>query len=80
MSKFKFTPWFTGLDLPTRVGIYQRIRWNEDVIFYSYWDGELWWPGDATTSLAKLKYLQYRNSGVPRWVSQFLNWRGMIRD
>lgn len=78
MKKRKFTPWFTGVEVPERIGVYER-RLHNDLAFYSYWDGRQWWPSDSTPVRAAEKFTQYRNIGVPRWCSQLLSWRGIIR-
>jgi len=73
------TPWFYPTETPPRVGVYQRIRWGEDVPFFSYWDGRQWWPSGMTPDGALQAYTAYLSYGVPRWVSQVLQWRGVSR-
>lgn len=74
----KLTHWFHPTDTPERIGVYQRIRWNEDDPFFSYWDGRRWWPSGVTADEAFARYAAYLPYGVPRWVSQVLQWRGRL--
>lgn len=78
MKKLKLTPWFHPVEVPERIGVYERIRWKHDEPFYSYWDGRKWWPSGVTPEGALQQYASYISYGVPRWVSQILHWRGVI--
>lgn len=79
MTKPQLTPWFSGIDTPERIGVYERLILGIDVTFYSHWDGRQWWPSGPTPRHAAEKYAQYRNIGVPRWCNQLLFWRGIRR-
>lgn len=79
MKKRTRTPWFDGEETPVRAGIYERIRWSGDTVFYSYWDGQKWWPAGVLPKDALAKYLDFRNIGVPKYVSQVNYWRGIVR-
>lgn len=73
----KYTPWFPGVEVPPRIGAYERQMHGQT--FFSYWDGKQWWPGDISPNTALGKYWAYRDIGVPRWVSQLLPWRGVLK-
>ena len=77
MNKPKLTPWFSGVDTPMRIGVFERKRWNDDVTFYSFWDGKTWWPSGNTPDKAVDEFVKYQELGVPRWVSQMMPWRGL---
>lgn len=72
----QLTAWFSGVEVPERVGVYERQMHTQT--FFSYWNGKQWWPGDVTPQGALLKYWRFRELGVPRWVSQLLSWRGLL--
>lgn len=72
----QLTPWFSGVEVPERIGVYERAM--HETTFYSYWDGRQWWPGDVAPERALEKYHTYRELGVPRWVSQLWCWRGVL--
>lgn len=80
MKNYGRTPWFPGVEVPSRTGVFERRRWETDSVFYSYWDGRQWWPAGITPNDAVGQYLTYRNVGVPRWVSQLWYWRGRTKD
>lgn len=79
MKKRVRTPWFPGVEVPSRIGVYERRRWETDTVFYTHWDGREWWPSGVTPQEAATNYAKYRNVGVPRWVSQLWYWRGIKR-
>ena len=72
-----YTPWLPGTEVPERIGVYERQLHGQT--FYSFWDGKQWWPGDTTPDGAVDKYHRYQDLGVPRWVSQLLSWRGVLK-
>ena len=77
MPQNKYTPWFLGGEVPERIGVYERQMHGQT--FFSYWDSWQWWPGDISPNAALDKYWMYRDIGVPRWVSQLLSWRGVLK-
>ena len=73
----KYTPWFSGVEVPERVGAYERMFHN--MTFFSYWDGREWWPGDSDPDGAVRQYLRYLEVGRPRWCNQLWSWRGVLK-
>lgn len=73
----KTTPWFDGMQKPTRVGAYQRNYGDKDrqSICFSWWNGEFFGFGDSTAEIAELA----ASHGGQRSGSQNLPWRGVLK-
>ena len=63
------TQWFSEWEVPTRVGVYQRLYpvYRTNAIEHCYWDGKKWYAE---------KYAD------TKWVScyQNLKWRGIAQE
>jgi hypothetical protein len=70
MDNVKLTPWFPGTVKPVRPGVYETayrgIRW------FRKWDGNRWYVGDETPSVAWKEKSRTAVTGFP--------WRGLAEE
>ena len=69
----KLTPWFPADVLPVREGVYEVQPMSYPGPFYRYFDGERWWVGGQSTSVAR----ELNGEFQPNFP---LPWRGLTAE
>lgn len=74
----KRTPWFSGMECPVREGVYERRLYNhhngDELLVYSYWDGQQWFVGAYTPEEA-MSMLLYGPT-----MTLYREWRGLLKE
>lgn len=75
----KRTPWFGGMDTPVRPGVYERRLYNyhqgEELVVYSYWDGQQWYVGTYSPEDAMAMAEKYGPT-----MTLYREWRGLLKE
>lgn len=74
----KRTPWFNGMEHPVREGVYERRLYDyhngEELIVYSYWDGQQWFVGAYVPQDAMVAAERYGPT-----MTLHREWRGILK-
>lgn len=66
----KKTPWFPADIKPVHVGVYETRAYNDEFIFFRFWNGSEWGPAAICVSDA------YANAFF-QGLTQDVKWRGL---